>query len=218
MGREAKDITGQKFGYWTVINRSPKEGKTAYWWCKCDCGTFREVAGSMLRSGDSKSCGCGIHENKGRFQKDSQHRRKYKINHNFFKNIDTEEKAYWLGFIAADGNVRSVVTDKIHRYTLSITLRESDRHHLEKFRDVLYRGDKPKITKNRSGCVLEVSSKQNYYNLVNAGICDRKSLTLTFPTIQNALLKHFIRGYFDGDGWISVANKHRCLDIGMLGT
>lgn len=48
--------------------------------------------------------------------------RKYKFDENFFENIDTEEKAYWLGFIYADGAV--------FKRTLSIRLSTKDIHHL----------------------------------------------------------------------------------------
>ena len=60
-----KDMTGQKFGLWTVIKRSPiKSRDGAYWICKCECGTVRDVKGGWLRSGRSSSCGCNkiIHD------------------------------------------------------------------------------------------------------------------------------------------------------------
>jgi hypothetical protein len=48
------------FTNWTVVGRSNRKTKSReyYWWCKCSCGTAREVRGSLLRNGDSKSCGC----------------------------------------------------------------------------------------------------------------------------------------------------------------
>lgn len=53
------DITGQKFGRWTVIKRVPNlKSRDAKFLCKCDCGTEREVLGKNLRNGRSKSCGC----------------------------------------------------------------------------------------------------------------------------------------------------------------
>ena len=57
----AIDITGQKFGHWTVIERdSSKRGGNAYWLCLCDCGNseIRSVRGVDLRNGKSSSCGC----------------------------------------------------------------------------------------------------------------------------------------------------------------
>lgn len=53
------DLTGKKFGYWTVIKRDFKNRKNGvYWICKCDCGTIKSVCGEMLRNGASSSCGC----------------------------------------------------------------------------------------------------------------------------------------------------------------
>ena len=53
------DLTGQKFGRWTVIKRSyPNKGIEPVWLCKCDCGKEKIVIGNSLRKGDSKSCGC----------------------------------------------------------------------------------------------------------------------------------------------------------------
>ena len=52
------DITNQKFGNWTVLQRGANKNGRAYWLCKCICGTIREVSGKSLRSGISQSCGC----------------------------------------------------------------------------------------------------------------------------------------------------------------
>lgn len=51
---------GDRFGRWTVIGPSKKTDKSQnkYFLCKCDCGTARDIAGYMLASGRSKSCGC----------------------------------------------------------------------------------------------------------------------------------------------------------------
>lgn len=59
MGRKPKDITGQRFGHWTVIESAGRshDGRSL-WLCKCDCGTTRVVYGSSLLRGNTKSCGC----------------------------------------------------------------------------------------------------------------------------------------------------------------
>lgn len=53
------DLTGQEFYRWTVIERAEnnRHGQSM-WWCKCECGTIREVASNGLLNGTSKSCGC----------------------------------------------------------------------------------------------------------------------------------------------------------------
>lgn len=51
------DLTGQRFGMLTVVERAAGTG-TARWTCRCDCGNVKDVFGSNLRSGRTKSCGC----------------------------------------------------------------------------------------------------------------------------------------------------------------
>lgn len=54
-----KDLTGQRFGRWTVIKKSDIQDKRYIkWTCRCDCGTERDVNGTSLKSGKSLSCGC----------------------------------------------------------------------------------------------------------------------------------------------------------------
>lgn len=62
MGR-FKDIKGQVFSYWTVlefshVHTSPNGTRQAYWKCQCKCGILKSVCGSDLRNRASKSCGC----------------------------------------------------------------------------------------------------------------------------------------------------------------
>lgn len=58
------DLTGQKFGLWTVIKRSKTvKNNQIYWDCRCDCGVERPVNGISLRSGSSTNCGC-VRKNK----------------------------------------------------------------------------------------------------------------------------------------------------------
>lgn len=52
------DLTGQKFGHWTVIKRAENIGRYVSWLCRCDCGTERVVQANNLKSGKSTSCGC----------------------------------------------------------------------------------------------------------------------------------------------------------------
>lgn len=51
------DYSNMKFGRWTLLKPSKKEGKFT-WICRCDCGTVREVYEDTILSGASKSCGC----------------------------------------------------------------------------------------------------------------------------------------------------------------
>ena len=54
-----EDLTGQKFGRWTVIKQAERnERRHIYWLCKCECGNEARVTTGSLKSGNSKSCGC----------------------------------------------------------------------------------------------------------------------------------------------------------------
>lgn len=64
---KAKDLTGQRFGRWTVLERVPlgretSNGERHGWRCRCDCGTERTVVTRSLTDGSSRSCGCDIVE------------------------------------------------------------------------------------------------------------------------------------------------------------
>lgn len=52
------DLIGRAFGRWTVLERSPRKHRRVFWRCRCACGSLREVEGSNLRQGLSRSCGC----------------------------------------------------------------------------------------------------------------------------------------------------------------
>lgn len=125
----------------------------------------------------------------------------YKYNKKFFNKIDTEEKAYWAGFIAADGNIRKDFLK------MRIELNIQDYSHLEKFKKSI-EGDNPikeSIRPNNHSCYIDVNCKEFCLALNNLGITPKKSLTLQvkFELIPKELRNHFIRGYFDGDGSIN---------------
>lgn len=143
---------------------------------------------------------------------------KYEYNKNFFENIDTEEKAYWLGFIAADGNIRK----DFHK--LRIELNIQDKQHLEKFRSAI-QGNMSikewKRLKNHS-CYIEINSVKMCKDLFQYGITPNKSLSLKidFEKIPQELQHHLIRGYFDGDGSLNMYEKegYEYWEINFIGT
>ena len=129
----------------------------------------------------------------------NKNNQKYKYNNDFFEYIDTEEKAYWLGFIYADGYI-----GKTGR-TLEIGLKASDKKHLHKITKVICPDlsvTHRKINKH-SACRVIMSSKDLVTNLIKHGCVNAKSMIITFPNIPKDLTRHFLRGYFDGDGCIS---------------
>jgi len=129
--------------------------------------------------------------------------RKYIPNENFFDIIDTEEKAYTLGFMYADGNN---YVKKAHSYEISIKLQEKDKVILERFRDLISPLSSVEIVSDSSVSEiyyrLRINSKLLTQQLTKLGCIPVKSLILTWPEwlVDPKLQQHFIRGYFDGDG------------------
>ncbi len=157
------------------------------------------------------------------------------MNYNYFDTIDTEEKAYWLGFLFADGNlsIPSYTTKegkiKNGRYKISLELKAEDIEHLKKFAKAINYEKEIKIAKcsgyndATKRCRLMFNNKHMWNTLNNLGCTPRKSLTLKFPDItifsNYWLIYSFIRGYFDGDGTISYCNNtHNKMQIKALGT
>lgn len=67
MGIGLEDLTGQKFGRWTVLYENgrlvePRGRLVPLWHCRCECGTERDIRGGTLKSGSSLSCGCFKYE------------------------------------------------------------------------------------------------------------------------------------------------------------
>jgi hypothetical protein len=138
-----------------------------------------------------------------------------------FNKIDTEEKAYWLGFLYADGSVSYKETFPT-AYKVEIALKESDKEHVEKFKKFMQSKRSIEYREKTKAVRIVISSKKLCESLIFLGCGPKKSLTLCFPNetkISNALIKHFIRGYFDGDGHIAINKNTNCLKvISMLGT
>ena len=128
-----------------------------------------------------------------------------------FEVIDTEEKAYWLGFLYADGSVSSA-EDKVE-----LGLAEKDYGHLEKFKSFMGISNKICHREKTKSYRISFRSANCKQDLINKGCVPKKSLILEFPTFEQVpehLMRHFIRGYFDGDGWFT--NTKDCFQIGLI--
>lgn len=144
-------------------------------------------------------------------------KKKPKFDHTVFRKIDTEEKAYWLGFIAADGCV-SYNPDRAH-YNLEIGLAIKDWEHLEKARKFFNYTKKISYRESTKSCRIILCNKEMCEDLIKLGITPRKSLTLKFPEyLDSSLIRHFIRGYFDGDGSLSKSKKSNTFTLNIIGT
>lgn len=132
----------------------------------------------------------------------------YHLNENYFQNIDSDEKAYWVGFIAADGCIYQYKEEN-KQDILSIALAIKDIEHLRKFQQALQTNKPISIGKHGKNkqyqhASLQVSSNKISVDLQRVGITPRKTYNVKWPTIPENLLPAYIRGYFDGDGTIST--------------
>ena len=141
--------------------------------------------------------------------------RKYSLNEDVFEKIDTEEKAYWLGFMYADGCVH-----KSSNY-VSLSLSVVDISHLEKFKHFLSFDGPIHTYSKKVGADysrITLSSKKIKDDLVKHGCVELKTTILTFPEIDESLKYHFIRGYFDGDGSITYVKTQQQYKFRLCGT
>jgi hypothetical protein len=139
--------------------------------------------------------------------------RRYCLNQSFFEDINTEEKAYWLGFLSADGNV----TNKSENCKqISIILKRDDFKHLEKFSKSLESNYPVHIYKNT--CNIVITSNNLGNSLIALGVTPKKSFTLKFcDKVPEHLLRHYFRGLVDGDGCIHK-RKDGFYDVSLVGT
>jgi len=159
-------------------------------------------------------------------------------NCSIFESIDTPEKAYWLGFLAADGCVYPP------EWKVRLMLAKKDKAHVEKFKSFLgtphkvgYIGPSSNVVKSgsRKGRTIRgsgayqfsVRCKTRVNDLTKNGVGPNKTFTHSFPKEEQVparLLSHYVRGYFDGDGSIYKTGKissrrpARRIAISIMGT
>jgi AraC-like DNA-binding protein len=147
--------------------------------------------------------------------------RKYNLDEHYFDVINTEDKAYILGFIYADGN-NLFSTNRIR-----IQLSKTDEEILQKMSYIFFGEEILKYSSrtNDKGKVFEyvalnLFSKHMSQHLATLGVVEAKSHKIVFPEwLDKSLYRHFIRGLIDGDGWIYLPNDNRdSPNVGLICT
>ncbi len=139
---------------------------------------------------------------------------KYNIDLNYFKRINSELKAYFLGLLYADGcNIRT-------GFCLTL-VGEEELQILEKFKtDLKWSGPIFNLSKrNPKMHELRIGRKTMGNDLTNLGCTPKKSLTLKFPTfsiVPKKYIMSFIRGYFDGDGSVYKINHGKNIMVSIV--
>jgi hypothetical protein len=135
-------------------------------------------------------------------------RYRYRLNEAFFDVIDTEAKAYWLGFITADGCVQSgrIGVNGWQRNQVTVKLKESDAGHLEKLKSDLSAESPVRLVPQTGlagpGAEIALNSERLTAALIRLGVTPRKSLTAVPWDGHGGLMRHYWRGMVDGDGTI----------------
>lgn len=156
---------------------------------------------------------------------ENKNSQKWKVDENYFNVINTKEKAYWLGFIFADGNV--YLGKKNYFSAFNFNLTKSDGYMVEKLAKAVSYTGKTTIKKYKnpnydSAVSLTICNKKFCENLIEKGCVPAKSLILEFPSesaVPEEFMSHFVRGYFDGDGCVAKKNKNtNAIFVSIIGT
>lgn len=136
------------------------------------------------------------------------------INKNYFQFIDIPEKAYWVGFLTADGSISK------DGYKLTLPLKDQEpiinfKKHTEsehKLGDYLVYDKRTK--KSYQKYDIQITSRDFVSHLINLGLSNAKSFTCSMPRIPLEFFSHFLRGLFDGDGCICfIKNGKRKMSL-----
>jgi len=135
--------------------------------------------------------------------------KKYKLDDTVFDIIDSDEKAYWLGWYMTDGYNQET------KHSVSLRIQKRDAEILEKLKNFLKtdapilnikRKDKGKEIICSELCICSVRFSKS---LAKLGVIQNKTHKKSIPNIEEKYLKSFIRGFFDGDGCISITKRKR---------
>lgn len=142
--------------------------------------------------------------------------RKHKVNHEYFDKIDSEEKAYWIGFLWADGSLSKTSKRCLEKNRLAVAQTTKDINQLIMLKKALNSDSiiKTKTVNNnyakeKSISTLTINSTYLCKTLEAHGMSKKETRT-DIPKMPKTLIRHFIRGYFDGDGCLSIYEQHVC--------
>lgn len=123
-------------------------------------------------------------------------------NHHYFDKIDTEKKAYFFGFLLADGC--------IYNNALKICIHIKDKDIIDLFLKELDSKNEPTIYKSKAGTIsyqIGLTSKILCNDLAKHGMVEGKNNRF-IKDISDNLYRHFLRGYFDADGTVNITYRN----------
>lgn len=130
-------------------------------------------------------------------------REKIYVDESYFKEINTESKAYFLGLMYADGSVS--------KNTFYLKLKDED--IIQEFKKHLNTEADVKII--NSQYILTICRQSMCNDLINHGCYINKTKSIRFPNLEKSLIRHFIRGFYDGDGSLilNINRNRNCLNF-----
>jgi len=141
-------------------------------------------------------------------------------NVDFFDILDSEDKAYWFGFVCADGCMNDT------NRTVVVNLSSKDTSHLLKLAKVFnkrvytYRYYNRFHKKYYNSSILVLANHRIWDALILKGVYPRKTycdMDCVLRRVPSHLLNHFVRGYFDGDGSVNDTDikdgKNYCFSL-----
>lgn len=222
-------LNNSRSDFWT------KEDINKLLYCADNYSSYEEISKIMNRS--IKAISCKLHElNKHIKEKsdieESLYRRAYSVDDNYFENIDSQKKAYWLGWLITDGYVLTKLNTKrgiINSQSIGLDLAEKDLYVLEDLKkdikaDVsikyvkeytpkaVYKNKitgKERVIKGGVQYSLRFSSAKMIKDLEKYGIHQNKTYDVVFPKeLDSKYYPGFIAGVISGDGCIDLKKNH----------
>ena len=131
----------------------------------------------------------------------------HNVDHDYFEKIDTQEKAYWLGFLWADGSISKTASRCSGKNRMTLTQKATNAEHLKLFAHAVKAPANIRYYassyEGQPSARLSINSRKFCMHMEQLGF-DIKSRRIHVPNMPKSLYRHFIRGYFDGDGCLSV--------------
>ena len=204
-------------------------------YCSNNYTSYSEISKIMGRSIKSISCKLselGKHLKEKTEIEKANYRRIYSVDDNYFENIDSQKKAYWLGWLITDGYVKTKANTcrgLVKENSISLKLQIKDRYVLEDFRkdlntDISIKSIKSrkafeytnKIT-NKTVCVkggeqaeFRFTSAKMIQDLAKYGIHQNKTYDVVFPeALDSKYYPGFIAGVISGDGCIDIKKNRK---------
>ena len=145
----------------------------------------------------------------------SQAARKYTITKDYFRKIDSATKAYWLGFLMADGCVYTKYNKKSYTKVLILGLASKDEDHIKKMLTAMkanypirHGESKAPNGKYYNNASVFITCTEMCEDLEKHGVNGKKTFEASIPPdLNKSYIRHFIRGFFDGDGTLLRCNR-----------